>query len=80
MPGVSNIQVLKEVQALRQDVVALSKILIGSADKPDEPGMVERIRLLEMNQRLVKWVMGIVVVVVIGDVVTRAINLYKGMP
>jgi hypothetical protein len=77
---VSNNQVLKEVQALRQDLTALSKLLIGCADEPDKPGMVERMRSLETNQRMVKWIACVAIVVVIGDVVTRAIALYRGLP
>ncbi len=80
MPGVSNSQVLKEIQALRQDVLALSKLLIGCADEPDKAGLVERVRILEANHRMVKWLAGIAIAVVIGDVVTRAIALYRGVP
>jgi hypothetical protein len=80
MSGVSNNQVLKEIQALRQDLTALSNLLIGCAEEPEKPGLVERIRILEGNQRMVKWLAGVAIVIVIGDVVTKAISLYRGMP
>ncbi len=80
MPGISNGQVLKEIQALRKDFTALSKLLIGCADEPDKPGLVERVRVLETSLRIIKWIAAIAIVVVIGDIVTRALALYRGGP
>jgi len=72
--------VLREVKALREDVMALTKLLIGSPDNPNTPGLVERIRSLEASERAIKWVGAIVTVVLIGDIATRFIGWYKGGP
>jgi len=72
--------VLKEIRALREDVVALTKLLIGSPDNPNTPGLVERIRSLETSERSIKWVGGLVMIVLIGDIVTRFIGWYRGGP
>jgi hypothetical protein len=65
---------------LREDVVALTKLLIGSPDNPNTPGLVERIRSLETSERSIKWVGGLVMIVLIGDIVTRFIGWYRGGP
>jgi len=72
--------VLREIKALREDVVTLTKLLIGSPNEPDKPGLVERIRSLEANDRAVKWVGALVAVVLVGDIVTRLIGWYRGGP
>lgn len=72
--------VLREIQAVRKEVSALTKLLIGASDDPDMPGLVERMRLLEANDRIAKWAVGIIGAAVIVDVVTRFIGLYRGVP
>jgi len=72
--------VFKEVQALREDIQKLSTLLIGCTDEPDKPGLVERVRILEGAAKLVRWVSGIIVMLIISDVVTQLIKIYRGVP
>lgn len=71
--------VLKEVRAVRMEVTALTKLLIGASDS-DTPGLVERVRMLEANDRIAKRLGGIIGAAVIVDVVTRFVGLYRGGP
>jgi hypothetical protein len=72
--------VLREVVAVRKEVMALTKLLIGVSDEPDTPGLVERVRTLEANGRIAKWIAGIIGAAVIVDVETRFVGLYRGGP
>jgi hypothetical protein len=72
--------ILAEIKELRKDLQGLTNLLIGASDEPDKPGLVERIRILEASQRLVKWLVGAAVLIVLADGVTRAISLYRGIP
>lgn len=65
---------------MRQDVVALTKLLIGAPDDPDKPGLMERVRLVESRHRGEKWALMIVIGLVISDIVVRGIAWYRGAP
>jgi peptidoglycan hydrolase CwlO-like protein len=79
-PRINSNDVLREVRDLRNDIAQLTMLLIGSPDDSDKPGLVERVRSLEANNRTVKWLSMLVAAVLISDIVTRFAAWYKGAP
>lgn len=75
-----NQQVLDQVKAARDDITALTKILVGCTDEADKPGLVERVRLLEGAVRLVKGIAWVIGTILLGDIVMRLISWYQGSP
>lgn len=75
---VNSKDVMEEIKKLRVDLQELKKVLIGASDEPDKPGLMERVRSLETNERVIKWLAGLVAIVLVGDVMTRLISWYLG--
>ena len=77
----TNGQVLKAIEDLRKDIAELTVLLIGSADCPDKPGVMERLRMVETwkgtTSKRVNWAGGIVFGAVLADIVIRFIAWYK---
>lgn len=73
-------QVLDEIKSLRGDVAQLTKLLLGDPQKPEQIAVLERIRLLEMFQRTVKWIGGVFITALVVDIATRFLQLYRSAP
>lgn len=79
-PRVTAATVLQAVTSLQADIQGLTNLLIGCKEEPDKPGLVERVRMVEGAIKLVKWVAGIIMALIVGDVITRLLAWYRGTP
>lgn len=82
MAGTISQQVLDEVQKTRKSVEELTTLLIGSPDKPDSPGAMERLRRIEAwkatTSKALYWVASIVLGALILDIISRLLIAYRG--